>query len=91
MEQNKRDVQNEQNFRVLLVSKKELEKATMQSKCVCDECLATPEYGYYVAVLNRWLCPRCYERWIMGATRYLEDCWVEEMNYGFYKGLLGFK
>lgn len=91
MEQNRRDVANKQNFRVLLVWRDELEKATKQAKCVCDDCLASPIYGYYVAVLNRWMCEKCYKRWVEAAVRYPEDSWVEEKNYNFYKKLLGFE
>lgn len=85
-----RDVINEQSFRVLKVYKKELEDATMQDKCCCDDCLAAPEYGYYVAVLNRWLCPMCFNHWLKYAVRYKEDMLVEEKNYQFYKKLLNF-
>lgn len=90
MQQHKRDVINEQSFRILKVYKKELEIATEQDRCCCDDCLATPEYGYYVAVLNRWLCPKCFNHWLKYAIRYKEDMPVEEKNYQFYKKLLNF-
>lgn len=83
-----REVKNEKGFRVLSVSRSELEKATCQTHCCCDSCLATPEFGYYVAVLNMWFCPKCYEHWMTTATRYLEDSIVEERNYLKYKTLL---
>lgn len=88
MEQCERDIMNEQSFKILKVYRKELEMATEQESCCCDECLATLEYGYYVAVLNRWLCPKCFNHWLKSATRYPEDTWVEERNYQFYKTLL---
>lgn len=91
MKKCKRDVENPQGFRVLQVSRTELEQATQQVHCVCDDCMSSPEYGYYVAVLNRWLCPKCYSRWIKAATRYQEDIWVEEKNYQFYRNLLGYE
>lgn len=90
MKASERDVQNKQGFRVLKVSREELERATCQSRCVCDRCMQSPEYGYYVAVLNCWLCPRCYEQWILNAKRYPEDILVEEKNYQFYREKLGF-
>lgn len=90
MGQYERDVTNEQSFRILKVYRKELEIATRQVRCCCDECLSTPLYGYYVAVLNRWLCPKCFNHWLKNATRYQEDAWVEERNYQFYKALLKF-
>lgn len=85
-----RDVINEQQFRILKVYKDELEKATAQSYCVCDTCLAQPDCGYYVAVLNRWLCPKCFNRWLKDAVRYPEDMWIEERNYQYYRHLLNF-
>ncbi len=85
-----RDVENEQGFMILRVFRNELEEATNQKRCVCDDCLSSPEYGYYVAVLNRWLCPKCYSHWVATATRYREDIPVEEKNYKFYRNLLNF-
>lgn len=90
MKPHKRDIVNEQSFRILKVYKKELEEATRQKQCCCDECLSTPEYGYYVAVLNRWLCPKCFNHWLKYAVRYKEDILVEERNYQFYRNLLRF-
>lgn len=83
-----RDVKNEQGFKILKITKDELEEATEQG-CFCDSCMSTPEYGYYVAVLNRWLCPFCFDRWIQNAIRYREDTLVEEKNYQGYRNLLG--
>ena len=84
-----RDVMNEQGFRILKVTKEELEIATDQECCFCDSCMKTPEYGYYVAVLNCWLCPQCFNRWLNNAIRYPEDTEVEERNYQRYRALLG--
>lgn len=81
-------VDNAKGFKVINVPRKILEAATGQKKCVCDDCLSSPEYGYYVAVLNRWLCPTCYKHWIACATRYEEDTPIEEKNYNFYMKLL---
>lgn len=88
MKSHEREITNEQQFRILKVYKEELEKATKQEQCCCDNCLATPEYGYYVAVLNRWLCPRCFNHWLKNAVRHKEDILVEERNYQLYKNLL---
>lgn len=81
-------VETSKGFKVIKCPRKILEAATGQIKCVCDDCLSSPDIGYYVAVLNRWLCPKCYERWIRSAKRYQEDIWVEEKNYDFYMKLL---
>ena len=82
------EVKTSEGFLVLKVSNYELAKATNQEYCVCDHCLASPEEGYYVAVLNSWLCPKCYADWKKRATRYSEDVPVEEKNYQFYKNLI---
>lgn len=75
-------------FKVIKCPRKTLETATGQIKCVCDDCLNSPDIGYYIAVLNQWLCPTCYERWIKSAKRHKEDIWVENKNYSFYLKLL---
>lgn len=81
--------ENGKYFKVLKVSRKRLEKATGQTKCVCDNCLASPVVGYYVAVLNRWLCSDCFWRWYKSGFNYEEDHPIETKNYNFYSKLLG--
>ena len=81
-------VEGAKGFRVINVPRKVLEAVTGQIKCVCDDCLSSPDDGYYVAVLNRWLCPNCYKHWISSAKYYKEDAWVEEQNYNYYMKLL---
>ena len=85
---NMEEVKTSEGFLVLKVSNYELAKATNQEYCVCDHCLASPEEGYYVAVLNSWLCPKCYANWKKRATRYFTDVPIEEKNYQFYKNLI---
>ena len=63
-----------------------MEKAL--SPGICDNCCATPRYGVYVAVLNRWFCPGCYGEWHARAERYPQNMRIEEKNYDFYKTLL---
>lgn len=81
-------VENGKGFKVISCPRRVLEVATGQVKCVCDNCLESPEVGYYVAVLNRWLCLTCYEHWLESAERYGEDIWVEEKNYEYYMKIL---
>ena len=80
-------VEGSKKFKVINVPRKVLEAATGQIKCVCDNCLASPDDGYYVAVLNRWFCPTCYKHWVNQAEYYEEDAWVEEKNYNRYMEL----
>ena len=51
---------------------------------VCDDCneeIESDETCYYVAVLNRVFCKKCYEKWIADAEYYSEDAPYEERNY----------
>ena len=81
-------IETSKGLKVINVPRRALESVTGQIKCVCDNCLGSPDYGYYVAVLNRWLCPTCYARWIATAKWYAEDAWVENKNYERYMNLL---
>lgn len=56
---------------------------------ICDYCTASPGRGYYIAVLNRWFCPKCFEEWKEGAHWYLEDADIERRNFEFYAPRLG--
>ncbi len=54
---------------------------------ICDRCNGTSNTGYYVAVLNCWFCPKCYNEWYVCATHYPEDIKIENKNFEFYKNL----
>jgi hypothetical protein len=82
------EVKTSEGFLVLKVSNYELAKATGTQYAICDNCCFDDEYGYYVAVLNSWLCPLCYAKWKKTATRYSEDIPIEERNYRRYKELI---
>lgn len=56
---------------------------------ICDNCAEPSANGYYIAVLNRWLCPDCYEKWKEYAHWYPEDVDVENKNFEFYAPRLG--
>lgn len=47
------------------------------------------DYSYYIAVLNQWFCPKCYQAWYHRATYYPEDAKVENRNFEFYKNIFG--
>ena len=82
------EIKTSEGFLVLKVSNQELSKANGQEYCVCDKCLSAVDYGYYVAVLNLWLCSECYANWKKNAIRYSDDILVEKKNYQFYKNLI---
>lgn len=85
-------VNNDKGFKIIEVSARELFKIGCGN--ICDHCGETYfGTGYYVAVLNRWFCPACYEIWYKDATNYATehnaDGRVEAKNFAFIKMLLG--
>lgn len=54
-----------------------------------EDITKTNSTGYYIAVLNQWFCPKCYQAWYHRATYYPEDAKVENRNFEFYKNIFG--
>lgn len=85
-------IENEKGFKVIEIDY--LEMLKIERWNICDHC-GEPHWGkgYFVAVLNRWLCPTCYKDWYRFATNYANghntDGRVETKNFEFYKKLLG--
>ena len=78
-------INNKQGFLIIKMNKEDLR--TVGFGYICDNCgnsLITHNEIYYVAVLNRAFCKKCYERWISHAHRYIEDIPYEERNFEFY-------
>lgn len=84
-------IENDKGFKVIEITAREMFKIGCGN--ICDHCNETAETGYYVAVLNRWFCPACYEDWYKGATNYATehnaDGWVESKNFASFVRLLG--
>lgn len=84
-------VENEKGFKVIEISAREMIKVGCGN--ICDRCNEMAKTGYYVAVLNCWFCPDCYEEWYAGATNYATehnaDGRVERKNYNCFVTLLG--
>lgn len=82
-------VENEKGFRVLKIDRTELLSKTARFGVigVCDRCGHAPHTGYYVAVLNYWLCPDCFRNWYQDAEHYEEDLAYEEKKYRSYRKL----
>lgn len=85
-----REFLNNKGFLVLEVSRERMLERLKKYGClgICDFCAVIPERGYYVAVLNRWLCKECFDEWYSDAERYQEDIPIEERNFERYKSLL---
>lgn len=83
--------ENEKGFKVIEVTANEMVKIGCGN--ICDHC-GEPHFGtgYYIAVLNRWFCPACYEDWYGTATNYANehnaDGRVETKNFNFFCNLL---
>ena len=80
--------ENKKGFKIIQVSRIE-----MVDKCdsfgICDSCNETAETGFYIAVMNQWFCPKCYQNWYRRARRYPEDVAIENKNFEFYKKIFG--
>lgn len=83
---------NEKGFKVIEVTARELLKIGCGD--ICDGCGEQQlDNGYYVAVLNQWFCPTCFENWYEDAYNYAQkgnaDARVENKNFEYYKYMLG--
>lgn len=65
---------NKKGFKVIQISRKELVEELGQYGAIgiCDYCNETASTGYYIAVLNQWFCPKCYQAWYHRATYYTD-------------------
>lgn len=83
---------NEKGFKVIEVTAREMLKIGCGD--ICDHCGEQQlDNGYYVAVLNHWVCPTCFENWYEDAYNYAQDgnadARVENKNFEYYKYMLG--
>ena len=88
-------IENEKGFRLIEISAEEMREIHPEMKGegwfpICDSCGRSGlKKGIYIAVLNRWFCPKCYEKWYSSAVRYPGDARIEERNFNRYKEILG--
>ena len=81
-------------FLIIECTAGELMDAVGSTVCMCDDCgrpCTTSERGFYIAVLNRWFCKRCYDSWAKRAHWYAEDARIERKNFEFYAPRFGIK
>ena len=71
-------IENEKDFIVFKATAKDTE--AMGGMGICDHCNEFAEEGYLVAVLNHYLCEKCYQEFITRAKHYPEDEWYEKKN-----------
>ena len=70
---------NDKEFLILKISS--IEIVMYGGYGICDSCNDVPKEGYYVAALNYWMCPTCFEEWIKAAKRYSEDIPYEKRHF----------
>lgn len=84
-------VNNKQGFKVISMDDMdEILRVGCGFGNICDFCgeVMSKKY-YYVAMLNRMMCEKCYKRWIAHAKRHKEDILYEMKNFYYYAGILG--
>lgn len=52
---------------------------------ICDDCGTSARDGYYVPVLNLYLCQECFDDWCEHCKHYKEDDEVEEGNVEWFE------
>lgn len=82
-------ITTKRGFKVIELSRAELMARLGEygSKGICDFCGEPTENGFYIAVINQWFCPKCYEDFLSRTPYYKEDAAVEERNFNFFKQL----
>ena len=83
-------IDNPKGFKVIEISRKEL--VGRLAKCCgpvgfCDSCGSIDDNGFYIAVLNRWYCPKCYEDWMKSSICYDEDSDYEISRFELFKDI----
>lgn len=79
-------VQNKKGFKVLKMRLDEVNR--VGGLGICDYCNTASLEGHYIAVLNMWYCPKCYNQWYLRAKYYKEDADVENRNFNRMKEML---
>lgn len=74
-------VQNSKGFLVLKTTREEILSANSLNLGICDSCNVSCNEGYFVAVLNYWMCPACYLKWQEKAINYKEDQQFEKVTF----------
>lgn len=81
--------ESSKGFKLIEASRTEMFR--LGSEGICDHCNGVAKDGVYVAVLNHWVCEKCFETWHSRAIFYEEDRKVEQRNFDAYKEVLGVK
>ena len=80
-------IESDKDFKVIKMNLIELSE-TLGGFGICDHCNGQFFNGYYIAVLNHWVCEADYFKWHESAINYPEDRKIEERNFERTKQLL---
>lgn len=86
-------VDNYKGFKVLEITRQEMMDKLTRYGClgICDMCHRPTSVGYYVAVINQWMCKGCYNDFIKSIDRYEEDMKIENKNFNRFCNLFNVK
>lgn len=86
-------VDNYKGFKVLEITRQEMMDKFTRYGClgICDRCNRPTSVGYYVAVINQWMCKDCYNDFIKSIDRYEEDMKIENKNFNRFCNLFNVK
>lgn len=75
-------ISNKKGFLVLKTTRKEIISIGPNNLGICDRCNNPDSLnGYYVGVLNWWMCLECYNTWYNKAVKYQEDVLYELSHF----------
>lgn len=77
---------NPKGFKIIKTTM--FECLTWDGAAICDHCNQSAHEGYFVSVLNHWVCPECYKEWYNTAKVYQEDKHYEQVVFDRYCRLL---
>ncbi|WP_234110175.1 hypothetical protein [Chryseobacterium sp. R2A-55] len=80
-------VESDKVFKVIKMTRSELVES-LGGYGICDHCNDSLLEGYYVAVLNHWICEADYFKWHESAVNHPEDKELEEWNFNNTKQTL---
>ena len=92
-----KNVINEKGFKVIALKPEECKQIGFgfqdetDFELICDYCneLINDElYVFYVCVLNRVLCKKCFQEWYESAVYYPEDSRYENSKYEYINSLI---
>lgn len=55
---------------------------------LCDSCNTLSPIGYYVPILNYYMCEKCFKEWAERCTYYLEDLWFEKLHIDYIESFV---